>query len=298
MTDLRPPRDPAGKTLGEMKAEPMDDSKFDRWLSGKISRRVLVAPYYGPAKATNFIGYPADGIGRDLDGEYFHPEDAQGPATDFYGPFPALRTTRQRIVDWHHVTFGGQEDPVGNRTKGAILGHIVLDDEAEDDGLWADFWANAGEKRRKLMATLERDRGIPLFGSTQPVATGIVKGKFGRIDQWPIRFHTISTSPQNTWAVMPSLKAMVDDGYSLDEIPADALKALLVGLDASTTELLLSSSVSAVNASDPAGDAAVKAGRVLSSKNEARLRAILDELTAHIALMRGPDPADPDEGNP
>ncbi len=65
--------------------------------------------------------------------------------------------------------------------------------------------------------------------------------------------------------MVPALKAAL--GSNLDEIPADALKALLVGLDAETTELLLSSPDTAVSASVLAGDEAVKAGRVLSAKN-------------------------------
>lgn len=252
----------------ELKAEPMDTGRLDRWLAGKISRRILVAPFYGPVPAERF-GY-ADTKGRDLDGEYFHPE------TDFYGAYPSLWGSRDRLVDWHHVTFSANRDPMGEM-KGALLGHIVLDEDPESDGLWADFWANAGEKRRRLVAALER-RSVPMFSSTQPVKAGIVRGEQGRIDVWPIRFNTISTSPQNTYAVMPALKAALTEP-SFDEIPADAVKAFLTGLDPAGLELLTGSLETAVDASVPAGPEAVKAGRVLSAANDQRLRALLAQLT-------------------
>src|SRR5206468_12084183 len=60
-------------TLFRSKAEPMDTGKLDRWLAGKIPRRILVAPFFGPIPPES-LGLPADGKGRDLDGEYFHPE--------------------------------------------------------------------------------------------------------------------------------------------------------------------------------------------------------------------------------
>ncbi|MFI5042394.1 MAG: hypothetical protein ACHQNA_11200, partial [Acidimicrobiales bacterium] len=103
------------------------------------------------------------------------------------------------------------------------------------------------------------------------------KATNGHIDKWPLIRHTITTSPQNTYAVVPSLKAMLA-APTLDEIPADALKALLVGLDTQTQELLLSSSDAAVHASALAGDGAAKAGRVLSMKTIARLREAMDVL--------------------
>ena len=262
-----------GKAI-ELKAEPMETSKLDRWLAGKISRRILVAPWYGA-----ILG--PDGKGRDLDGEYFHPEDDQGPATDFYGAYPSLRSTRDRLVDWHHTTFMEKfrKDPMG-KMKGAILGHLVLDEDPEDDGLWADFWANAGEQRRNLVAMLER-RGAQLFGSSQPVQGGVVKGDLGRIDVWPIRYHTITTSPQNTAALVPALKAALASD-ELDEIPADAVKAFLTGLEPETDDLLSTSPDLAAMASDLVGETAVKAGRVLAKSKEERLRAVLDEALAAI----------------
>jgi hypothetical protein len=276
--------EPASGKAVELKAEPMETSRLDRWLAGKISRRILVAPFYGPIPG-------ADGKGRDLDGEYFHPDEEDAPATDFYGDFPSLRATRDRLVDWHHTTFmsATRKDPMG-QMKGAILGNLVLDEDTEQDGLWADFWANAGEQRRKLVAMLEK-RGAQLFGSSQPVQAGIVKADGGRIDVWPIRYHTITTSPQNTAALMPALKAALGSP-SLDEIPADAVKAFLTGLDDSDVDLLSTSPDAAVLTSALVGEAAAKSGRVLAASKEAKLRAAieaalheLDEIVRQEALL-------------
>jgi hypothetical protein len=245
--------DDPGKTFSELKAEPMTEKRLDRWLRGDISRRVLVLPFGGPIPRK---GAP---LGVDLDGEWF---DA---ATDIFGGYAALQSTRERLVDWHHGN-----DPTG-RMKGAILGRVVLDDDPEDDGYWADMWANAGEQRRKLIAELEQ-RGVPLYGSSEAVP-GAVRKTDGHIDVWPIIRHTITTSPQNTWAVVPSLKAVLTD--HADEISPDALKAAVLGLDTQTIELLLGSASGAVDASSEPGSVSGKAGRVISAKTRAELERVI-----------------------
>ena len=58
------------------------------------------------------------------------------------------------------------------------------------------------------------------------------RSKSGHIEVWPIIRHTITTSPQNTWAAVPSLKAWLSDPETnLGDIDQDALKAYLVGFD-------------------------------------------------------------------
>lgn len=228
----------------ELKAETMTTGQLDRWLAGKIPRRHLAIPFGGPIK------------GRDLDGEYF---DAD---SDLYGPLRSYG--RERLVDWHHVTFAGQRDPVNDAMKGAILGRIVLDSEPSEEevdgvgfeGIWADFWANAGEKRRQLVAALER-RAVPLYGSSQALAKATRIGPDGHIDVWPVTFHTITTTPQNTHAVLPALKANLDDPY-LAELSVGALRAFLAGADDLTN----------LQPTSPRGEAGAKAGRVLSGVNE------------------------------
>ncbi len=255
--------EPAGKALGELKAEPFSVNQLDRWLAGKISRRILMLPYGGP------IPSEKSSLGVDIDGEWFD------DATDFFGGHKALIDTRARLTDWHHDT-----PPVGDPMKGAILGTSYFDDSAETvtidgvdyTGRWADFWANAGERRRALVAELER-RSVPLYASSQAAYR---KATDGHIDVWPVIRNTISTSPQNTYAVVPALKALLA-APTIDELPAEAIKAALVGLDDATTELLLSSSEASVVSG---GDKAVKAGRVLSTQNETALREALDLLGA------------------
>jgi hypothetical protein len=245
-----------GKAFSELKAEPMTASRLDKWLRGDISRRVLVLPFGGPIPRK---GAP---LGVDLDGEWFDGD------TDIYGTYAALRSTRERLVDWHHGN-----DPTG-RMKGAILGRVVLDEEPEDDGYWAEMWANAGEARRKLIADLERS-GVPLYGSSEAVP-GAVRKTDGHIDVWPIIRHTITTSPQNTWAVVPSLKAVLTADLSLDEIGYAALKAAVLGL-ADPTDLRPTFLDEVANTSlDEAANDAAKAGRVLSAKTIAELERVLD----------------------
>jgi cation transport regulator ChaB len=252
----------SGKAMIELKAEPMTTSQMDRWLAGKMPRRILVAPFGGPLSKA----------GLDLDGEYF---DAR---TDFYGPYPALRESRERLVDFHHSTFMDVDrHPAVQAVKGAIMGRVILDDHFEEPdwgfaGLWGDFWANAGEKRRALIASLEQ-QGHQLYGSTQPIPAGVRRGKAGHIDVWPIQYHTISTSPQNTYAIVPPLKAVLD---APGEVSVAALRAFMAGLDA----LGNPPSPSAM------GDDGAKAGRVFSRRNEGDLQAALDELTERIDAIR------------
>jgi len=247
--------------MDEMKAEPLTTSQMDRWLAGKMPRRILVAPFGGPlAKAR----------GLDLDGEYFD------EATDFYGPYPELKASRDRLVDFNHATFMDRDHPAERALKGSIMGRVVLDDHYEEPdwgfaGLWGDFWANAGEKRRALIAWLEQ-AGHPLYGSTQPIAAGVRRGKAGHIDVWPIQYHTISTSPQNTYAIVPPFKAAL----AADEVSVDALRAFAAGLDA----------LDPLRSPSEMGDDGAKAGRVFSRRNEADLVALLAEIDERTALVR------------
>ena len=253
---------------GELKAEPFDTGQLDRWLAGKRPRRVLVAPYGGKLKASLF-GYPDDEYGRDLDGEYFHPDLPDAKATDFFGS-DRMRVNRDRLVDWHHVTFMGQKDPM-KTMKGAVLGKVVLDADAEADGLWADWWANAGEDRRRLVAYLEC-KSVPLYNSTQPIQGGIKYGKAGAIDVWPIRFDTITTAPQNELAAVPALKALLADP-SYSDFSGTALAAALAESDDLDAYLAGTSET---------GQLSAKAGRVLSTKTRAQLYELARQLSEFV----------------
>jgi hypothetical protein len=244
----------------EMKAEPLDVPQLDRWLSGKVPRRVLMVPFGGPLPGGKA------GLGVDLDGEYF---DAD---TDLFGPFPTLRASRDRLVDWHHDL-----DPTG-AMKGALLGRVVMDEKPEADGLWADFWADAGEKRRNLIAALER-RGVPLFGSSQAIPTAVRGGKGrstatpdGHVEVWPVIRHTITTSPQNTLAVVPALKALLTIGIPTDAISTAAIKAAMLGMDDGPSR-----------STAPTGSAPIDAG--LAPEVLAKAEQVVDALAAYVRSL-------------
>lgn len=236
----------AHRTFSEVKAEPFDGARLDRWLAGKMPRRILVVPFGGP------IPSPKAPRGVDLDNEWF------SERTDLTGEYPALKASRVRLVDWHH-----EKDPTGVM-KGAILGRVVIDDAPEEDGYWADFWADAGERRLALVRKLE-ERGAALYGSSQAVAKK-ADAETGEITYWPLVRHTITTSPQNVLAVVPPLKAVLTE-CDLTTLPADAIRAAVVGLRDLETDLRATSR----------GERGAKAGRVLSEKN---YRALMDALAS------------------
>lgn len=241
--------EPPSKAMDELKAEPMTTGQLDRWLKGLIPRRLLAVPFGGP------IPSPRAPLGVDIDGEWF------SDRTDLFDGHKALLASRDRLVDWHHDL-----DPTGVM-KGAILGRLVLDEYPETEGYWSDYWANAGEARLKLVAQLE-ERGTKLYGSSQ-AAYKKADPLTGELLTWPMVREAISTSPQNTLAIMPSLKAVLAADVPFDDVGLGALKAALLGIDDLGDDLAQTSE---------AGDAAAKAGRVLSSKNEERVRR------AHAAL--------------
>jgi hypothetical protein len=252
---------------GALKAEPMDSGHLDAWLSGRTPRRILSVPFGGPVPS------PWSKAGVDVDGEWFD------EATDLTGGFPALERTRDRLVDWHH-----DQDPTGVM-KGAILGKMILDQQpssVEVDGItalgyWGDFWANAGERRRTLVAQLER-QGHALYGSSEAIAGAWKKAATGHIDVWPLIRQTVSTSPQNTFALLPALKAVLS-GPEAADLSVGGLQALLLGIDVSDPDLRdLLAQGNPAGLPSVSGDAA-KAGRVISSANATHLLGSRD-LTA------------------
>jgi hypothetical protein len=268
------------KAVLPVKAQLMDTDELEAWFAGKIPRRVLSLPFGGPIPSAK------SALGVDLDGEWF------GPDLDPYGPHKALRATQDRLVDFHHSysppgpRFG---DPTGVM-KGVILGKSVLDTEPDEDGWWSDIWLKHGEKRLALVKALVK-RGGQLFGSSQP-AGGVVKDpETGEIKVWPHLLQTLSPSPQNTLSVIRP-KAMLD-AIDTESIPvADALKAFLTDLDNLGADLPLTSL-----GDIPTGDAAAKAGRVLSARNERALRELVNQFLSAVDRMVDPQPEPPTEGD-
>jgi hypothetical protein len=201
--------------------------------------RLLAIPFGGPIPKA---GAPR---GVDLDGEWF--SEQTDIKADWF-PF--------RLVDWHH-----RRDALMGDT---IIGKATLDDEPEEDGWWVDVWLKHGEKRLSLVRRLA-ERGAKLFGSSEAMPSLVQKAQTGEILVWPYMRQTLSTSPQNTYSVLRPLKATLDDLAAEDAVPTaaffDDLTRFMDNLG-----------------SDPAPEGAAKTGRVLASRNEARLREALQDI--------------------
>ena len=233
------------KHLLPMKATPLDDDAF----------RLLALPYGGP------IPYPGAPRGADLDRQWF----TEG--TDF-----ALRRGLRVPVTWHHGV---------DRTMGkAVLGEAG-DPTEDEDGVWVTVWLNHGERRVNLVKRLA-EKGAAIFGSSEAMdgTSRIRAGKAllpwrrdipGEIARWHYVGQTLSTSPQNTNSVLQPIKATLAD-LAADELAPtaaffDDLSRFLDELQTGTASELSAD-----------GDEAAKAGRVLASRNEARLRQGIDAI--------------------
>jgi hypothetical protein len=260
----------ATKALMPIKAQLMDNEEEEAWFSGRTSRKLLMVPFGGPLPSAHSVK------GMDIDGEFFDEK------TDLYGPFKALRETRERLVDWNHSyapPHNRTGDPTG-RMSGAIIAKAIMDEDPDEDGLWADFWFRQGESRLNYIRGLKRRYPqIQFYGSGQAVASHVkANPDTGHIDRFPLFMETLTTAPQNTYSTFRPVKAVLADLDSA-EIPVDAgLRAFLADLDALGADLTPTSGRSAATA---------KAGRVLSALSERRLREALaamqqtlDELAA------------------
>lgn len=251
----------------DMKAELLTNRKLKLWLDGELGRRVLVVPFSGPL--------PGGKAGLDLDGEYFDGD------SDLYDDIPYLKASPWRVMDWHH-----DDDRVPSKVrggpaismKGIVVGEIELDDDPDEFGLWANWWIRQGQANdqqigAKRVAALQ-EMGVSVYGSS---LAKYKKSTDGHIDVWPIIRHTASTTPRNTHAAIPPLKAFLAD-LNPDAMTKGAMKALLEGY-ADQADLLLTSLDAAADPSASVGDGAAKAGRVLSSKNLTDLAAAIELLT-------------------
>jgi hypothetical protein len=236
-----------------MKATLLDDDAF----------RLLALPYGGP------IPYPGAPRGADLDRQWF------SERTNFGRPAKAVPVT------WHHG-----KDPWARRhglDPVEVIG-TASDLEFDDDGGWVRVWLDAGKRRTRLIKAIaeaaETDPEVGIFGSAEAVvgsgrirtALGVEPWrpmKAGEIVQWYYDGQTLSTSPQNTKSILQPVKATLDDLRD-GEIFAtpDYFDDLARFLDNLGSDL----------APTPDGRGEAKAGRVLASRNEARLREARDLL--------------------
>lgn len=203
-----------GKALMPLKAKDVDEDAF--W-DGRVPRRLLAIPFGGP------IPSPKSKRGVDLDDEWFD------EATDIYGPYPALRNNRERLVDFMH-SYRPPSSRTGDDTgmmMGHLLGKSILDPDPEEDGWWVDLWLERGNARVALVKRLA-ERGAQLFGSSQ--ATGKAqKEASGHITVWPFWLQTITTTPQNTYSVLRP-KAALDDAVKSGIVLGEGLRTFVDSL--------------------------------------------------------------------
>ena len=242
--------------LTPVKAAPLDDDEMAAWFEGRRPRRLLAIPFHGPIS------------GADMDGQTF------SPATDIRPDWLPFRD-----VDWHHgqdALFG--RDVIGKADRlGSFDGQLG---EPDEDGWWVDLWWSHGERRKRLIQQLV-NRGADLFGSSESIAElakvrtakGVVPWQPnlpGEIVYWPYWRQTLTTSPQNTHSVLRPVKAVLEDVLTSDYTPspdfwadfADELRSL----------------GSTLRTPPGMGGDGAKAGRVLSSVNEADIEAALERL--------------------
>jgi len=200
------------KPLIEVKAQAMDDEEMTAWYEGRTSRRLLVIPFGGPLVKANAPR------GVDLDGEWF------SERTNLFGPYRALRDSRERLVDFMH----GQSKAL----KRTIVGKAELDDDFEDEGLWARVWLKAQQARLALFERL----GGKLYGSSEAIYKK-ADPETGEILEWPYWRQTLAPTPQNPWSVLKPYKATVDEAESAGIELASPLKAWLADLDALGADL-------------------------------------------------------------
>jgi hypothetical protein len=257
------------KALIPIKAKPLDDDELTAWFEGRVPRRLLAIPFGGPIPSAK------SKLGVDIDGEWF------SPRTDIYGTYSQLRSTRDRLVDFHHGL-----DPTGMMGN-TIIGKSILDPDPDEDGWWVDVWLKAGEKRLSLIKRLV-ERGAQLFGSSQ-AAYKKADPDTGEILEWPFYIETLSTSPQNTYSVLrPAMKAALD---SADLDVSEALRDFIRQVDNLGTDLPATLARDGVS-----GERAAKAGRVSLADVQA-LRDAIGELGAGASAWSSRFPEPPTEGD-
>lgn len=245
------PLDPIGysvnhKALMPVRSKALLPDELDAFMDGKVPWRILAIPFGGP------IPSRVAPKGADLDGQWF------SERTDIYAGYSALRTSNERIVDWHHSLYPAQSRDGGDPRKlmnGVALGKAMLDPEPDEEGHWVDFWAAKGQERLSLVKRLI-ERGVQLFGSAHPIVAGKADRETGEILTFPYILQTITTHPQNTLSVVrPKAALHALDSAEISVSPA--LRTLLTELDDLGAELPRSF--------PSGGDVAVKADGVLSA---------------------------------
>jgi len=144
----------------------------------------LAMPYFGPFKS-------ADGVGRDLEGEFF------SPATDF--AFEMFEGRRPLLYQ-HGLDAAVQREVIGR----------VADHKAVDKGVWAQAQlARRSEWYEAVRALIEDDEALG-FSSGTLSYLAMVDGKSGEILRWPWIELSLTPTPANPYAVAGAVKSLAE----------------------------------------------------------------------------------------
>jgi hypothetical protein len=157
----------------------MDFIKAER--VGKNKWRVLSIPFGGP-KPADKAGRPDNGIGFDLDDEFF------SPRTDIKADW-----FDRRPLVWHHNLDESMK--------------TADDTELEDDGWWSTVWLDRSHRYwEHVNGLLETGK---VFGSSGSIPTFVrTDHKTGEILVWPFIEQTLTPTPANPFARVVPAKAL------------------------------------------------------------------------------------------
>ena len=142
----------------------------------------LAMPFFGPVKAE-------DGIGRDLEGEYF------SPRTDF-----ALDMFAVRPLLYHH----GLDAAVQAELVGRVADHKAI-----DRGVWARAQLARRSEWYEAIRGLIEEEALG-FSSGTLSYLALVDGKSGEILRWPWIELSLTPTPANPYAVAGTVKSLAE----------------------------------------------------------------------------------------
>lgn len=191
----------------------MDYVKAERLPNNKW--RVLSIPFGGP-KSAGLAKRPDNGIGFDLDDEYFSPRTDIKP--DWFDRRPLV---------WHHNLDGLMKaEPVIGTADDTVL---------EDDGWWSTVWLDRSHRYwEQVTAMLAAGK---VYGSTGSLPSFVrTDQKTGEILVWPFIEQTLTPTPANPYArVMPAKALAHFDEANIGLHPA--VRGILTDLDGPTADL-------------------------------------------------------------
>jgi len=187
-----------------LKAEQVSSSKW----------RVLAIPFGGPLPA-EVVGKRDNGIGFDVDGEFFSPKTDIKP--DWFDRRPLV---------WHHNLDKAMDDPVMGTAD---------DLEEKSDGWWTTVWLDRANRYWAQVNQLLTAGKI--YGSSGSLPNFVKTDKrTGEILVWPYIEQTLTPTPANPFAVVVAAKAIDHfDEANIGLTPA--LRGIFTDLEAEPADL-------------------------------------------------------------